>query len=59
MFAPAPVHDAAHGCVSGRFAELAAALVTEVAAEGVRVNPAESRVIGAGSRQRGLGAVVN
>ena len=37
-----------------------AALVTEVAAEeGFRVNPAKTRVAGAGSRQRVLGAVVN
>jgi RNA-directed DNA polymerase len=37
-----------------------AALVSEVAAEeGFRVNPAKTRVAGAGSRQRVLGAVVN
>jgi hypothetical protein len=37
-----------------------AALVTEVAAEeGLRVNQAKTRVAGAGSRQRVLGAVVN
>ena len=37
-----------------------AALVTEVAVEeGFRVNPAKTRVAGAGSRQRVLGAVVN
>ena len=37
-----------------------ASLVTEVAAEeGFRVNPAKTRVAGAGSRQRVLGAVVN